>query len=193
MIDPAGDAKHTGRIIDDNFERGLTLQFSEQLKKQLEYSNNNIRVILTRFPGETLEYLQNANFANRLGADLYINILFYQEKEDKSCTTLYHYITEPTDIWQKKINNLSLYHYDKAHLPYILKTQQIGKNLSKIFCKKKNRTFFDYKGFFGLPFKPLAGIKSPAIAIEIGLIKKDDWKKFLNPIVSTIETILDSQ
>lgn len=36
MIDPAGDAKHAGRVIEDSFERGITLQCAEKLKKMLK-------------------------------------------------------------------------------------------------------------------------------------------------------------
>ncbi len=35
MIDPAGDAKHTGRLIGDTLERGISLQCAEQLKTAL--------------------------------------------------------------------------------------------------------------------------------------------------------------
>ena len=191
MIDPVGDAKHTGRIIDDTFERGLTLQCAEQIKKELENNQEKIRVVLTRFPGETLEPLQNANFANRLGCDIYISISFYQEKEEKSRVYFYHYISYKTDIWQKKISDLKLYSYDKAHLPYINSSLKFGQSFEKILNNKKNRALFSYKGFFGLPFKTLAGIKAPAIAIEMGLIKKDDWKMFVNPIIYAIESTLD--
>ena len=65
MLDPAGDAQTTGRIIDDNYERGVTLQLCEDIKKQLEAEQpKNTRIVLTRFPGETIDPLQNANFAN---------------------------------------------------------------------------------------------------------------------------------
>src|SRR5579859_5868722 len=67
MLDPAGDAQITGRIIDDSYERGITLQLCEDIKKQLEADHpKNTRIVLTRFPGETIDPLQNANFANRL-------------------------------------------------------------------------------------------------------------------------------
>ena len=72
--------KDAGRIVNDSFERGLTLQFAQELKKELELNFNNIRVVLTRIPGETLESLQNANFANRLNVDFYLSIHFYSEK-----------------------------------------------------------------------------------------------------------------
>ena len=34
MLDPSGDAKHTGRIINKTFERGISLQCAEVLKKK---------------------------------------------------------------------------------------------------------------------------------------------------------------
>src|SRR3972149_4092399 len=74
MIDPAGDAKRAGRMLEDNFERGITLSCANCLKHDLEKKYTNVRVILSRFPGETLESMQNANFANRLQVDFYISI-----------------------------------------------------------------------------------------------------------------------
>ena len=76
MLDPAGDAKHTGRQIDDNLERGISLQFTEKLKQTLEKQHPEIHVVLSRFPGETIYHLQNANFANRLEVDFYLSIHF---------------------------------------------------------------------------------------------------------------------
>ena len=187
MLDPAGDAKHTGRVIDDNFERGLTLQFTEQLKKILEERNENIRVVLTRFPGETLEPLQNANFANRLDANFYINISFYQEKEERSQLYVYHYLSKPTDTWQKNLDPTKFYSYDKVHLQNISTSIELGQKVANTLKKKKYRTAFMFKGFTGIPFKQLAGIKSPAIAIEIGLLNKDNWNQFLAPIAEAIE------
>src|SRR3990172_8684717 len=74
MLDPAGDAKNPGRKLDDSFERGITLQFSETLKQKLESLFPSIRVVLTRLPGETVQLLQNANFANRLDVNFYLSI-----------------------------------------------------------------------------------------------------------------------
>ena len=39
MIDPAGDAKNTGRQIDDTLERAVTLQFAQKLKSEIENKN----------------------------------------------------------------------------------------------------------------------------------------------------------
>ena len=71
MLDPAGDAQYPGRIIDDSFERGITLQCVEELQRAITRQFPHVRVVLTRFPGETCQPLQNAHFANRLDVDLY--------------------------------------------------------------------------------------------------------------------------
>src|SRR5579872_3367872 len=74
MLDPAGDARETGRIIEDSLERAVTIQFAQQLRDVLTSQLPNSTVIITRTPGEELQPLQQANFANRLPVDLYLNI-----------------------------------------------------------------------------------------------------------------------
>ena len=41
MINPAGDAKDAGRTLNDSFERGITLQFAQELKSAIESNYNN--------------------------------------------------------------------------------------------------------------------------------------------------------
>ena len=124
MIDPAGDAKHTGRLIVDTLERGISLQCAEQLKSKLTGLYKNIRVILTRVPGETIQPLQNASFANRLNVDLYVSLYFYHESQTPAHITLYHYVENPiTDFWHKS-HPLLFYPLDQAHLLSITKTQK---------------------------------------------------------------------
>src|SRR5579863_2631895 len=72
ILDPAGDAKRTGRQISDSFERGITLQCVEKIKTILERVPY-VKVIISRLPGDTVYELQNASLANRLQADLFIN------------------------------------------------------------------------------------------------------------------------
>lgn len=189
MIDPSGDAKHTGRIIENTFERGITLQCAEALKKELNQQMPNIRVVLTRVPGETLQPLQNASFANRLQVDFYISIYFYPEPEIPSHVSLFEYQANTTDNWHK-YNPLSFYHVSQAHLINIKKTIDIGKIFLKNFQNNFLKPFFIVQGLFCIPFKPLLGIKAPAIALEAGLVKKDDWKHLINPLVNSIKEIV---
>jgi N-acetylmuramoyl-L-alanine amidase len=186
MLNPAGDAKQTGRKIDDSFERGITLQCAEQLKTALEARSSNVRVVLTRFPGETLEPLQNANFANRLDVDVYISLHFYQETAIKPGVYLYTfaYGNEPTGA----VSDMALYSFDKAHL--------LNKTMStwwaQQMCKHlENSVSFECKSIAALPFKPLIGIKAPAFALEIGLKNKHDWKEYVDVLAEGIGIVAE--
>ena len=190
MLDPAGDAKNSGRMLNDNFERGITLQCTEQLKKILEAAIPDLRVILTRFPGESIEPLQNANFANRLEVDLYVSIHFYQEQETKP--HLYIYYVSYNDTFITKTYDLCLYPYDQAHRINGQKTRNLVTTLKNSLSEKKYARLYDLKGCFGLPFKPLIGIKAPSIAIEISLKKSADWHTCVQPIANGIANMIEA-
>lgn len=190
MIDPAGDAKHTGRLISDTLERGISLQCAEQLKTTLTQKFNNIRIILTRVPGETIQPLQNASFANRLGVDLYLSLYFYHEQEAPAHITLYHYLeNQIVDFWHQP-TNLSFYQVNQAHLLNLKITHAWGKLILETLQDKKNSKFFKPRGLFGIPFVPLIGIKAPAIAVEVGLKNKQDWQHIIDPLIIAIERIM---
>ncbi len=191
MIDPAGDAKHAGRIIEDSFERGVTLQVAEKLKQLIEQEQLNVRVILTRFPGEFLEPLQNAHFANRLEVDFYISIHCYQESDIKSQCHLFYFLSNSTDEWQQKTNNLHLQYYDKAHIQQVKTAKKCAEIIKTGLDEKQYNPLLEVKGILGIPFKPLIGISSPAVALELSLPKKDHYKHYLIPLKNSIINILN--
>ncbi len=190
MIEPAGDAQHAGRIIDDCFERGIALQCAESLKKQIEQTYPGVRIILSRFPGESLEQLQNANFANRLGVDLYISLHFYQESQAKHTITFYYFsYNNVTDFWHKRNDELAFVPYDKAHFDSIGQSKSYATLFFDTFSKKEFNSLFDVREPIGIPFKPLIGIALPAIAIEASLKKKEDWKLYCKPIIDVFDKV----
>ncbi len=189
MLDPAGDAQHTGRLIQDTLERGISLQCVEQLKIALTERFNNVRVVITRLPGETIQILQNASFANRLGTDLYLSFHFYQEQEQPCHIILYHYLENKTDVWHQP-KNLTLYPINQAHLASLKRTKKFGLIMLETFEDKQISKHFKTRGFFGIPFQPLLGIQAPAIAIEVGLAEKNDWKNLIQPIIKALERII---
>jgi N-acetylmuramoyl-L-alanine amidase len=191
MINPSGDAENTGRKIDDSFERGITLQCTERLKKLIEETYPTVRVVLTRFPGETLQPLQNANFANRLDVDFYLSIHFYEEQEIKPSLALYTFSCDNNLI--PKPVDLAFYAHDKAYVISHAITQEYSRFMYSILTQEKYHHQFNVKGPCALPFAPLIGIKSPAIALEIGLKTKESWNQFLAPILECIETIISKR
>lgn len=188
MLDPSGDAKHTGRIIQDTFERGVTLQCVELLKKEINKELPHIRVVITRIPGETIQPLQNASFSNRLQADFHLSVSFYPEPDIPSHVTIFQYLTNQTDYWHT-YNPLSFYHISQAHLINIEPTTIIGKKFLQTFENKTVNLFFITRGLFALPFKPLVGIKAPCLAIEAGLAHTNDFKQIIKPLITCIKEI----
>lgn len=199
MLDPTGDAKNSGRLIDDTFERGLTLPFTQQLKKRLEQEHKNVRFVLTRFPGETLEPLQNAIFSNTLGADFYITFLFFKQKSGPSTIFLYHLLHNPvTDFWnnnnwnKQKTKDPKLYPYNKAYLFNIHSSQSYGTMMHKELTSLAPIHHFNNKGLLGAPLSSLTGITCPSIALEIGLQEKNDWKRFIEPTAQALNPIINT-
>lgn len=188
MINPAGDAKDAGRMLHDSFERGVTLRFAQELKRNLENFYPNLRIVITRIPGETLEYLQNANFANRLNTDFYLSIHFYKESAVIPRIYIYHYLTDT--FYVKPNINLFFYNFDLAHLININKTIEYAQKFKNVFSNSIYKNEFEFKGFYAIPFKPLVGIKSPALAIEIGLKNTNDFSVYTKIIIEAINQII---
>lgn len=193
MLDPAGDAAHAGRSIDGCFERGLTLQFTEHLKTRIENTFPSVRVVLTRFPGETLQPLQNANFANRLQVDAYISIHFYHERAHKSELYLYTYTHGQEPVCNKNTPSLSFVTYDQAHLLARNMSSKFADNAYKVFSQSCYHSLFTVKEGLQVPFKPLVGIIAPALGIEVGIRQQNDWISYLDAFTDMIGTLAHNE
>ncbi len=188
MLDPAGDAQNAGRHIDDSFERGLTLQCVEHIKECLEAQFPEIHFVLTRFPGESVQPLQNANFANRLAVDLYVSIHLYHEVGTKPELFIYTY-THDKVITKNKESQFSFCPLDQAHRGTSAVTNSIAAAMHEHFLNHA-QTMFTARGVFNVPFKPLMGIKAPALALEVGLKQKDDWRLYVDAFADAIANII---
>lgn len=187
MIDPAGDAKNTGRQIDDSLERGITLQFTQKLKENIESKLKNVKVIVTRVSGEKVESLQNANFANRLDVDFYLSVHFYKESAVKSQAYIYTF-SYKDDFIEKK-PDLYFYQYDMAHLINRDVTKKCADNIKDVFLSGQYAKYSEFCGVFSLPFKPLIAVKAPAVGIEIGLNSRDDWNNYISMFVDIVDKL----
>jgi hypothetical protein len=184
ILDPAGDAKRTGRSIGDSFERGLTLQCAEKIKTLLLMRQPDLNMIISRLPGDNVYELQNASIANRIQADLFININFYLTQETKPTIYLYQFACD---------NDFALYQtgltfntYDQAYKINKSTTDIIINSFKTHLTQPKYESLFSVAGPYALPIKPLIGIISPSISIEIGLKNKDSWQQFVEPLVEAI-------
>ena len=189
MLDPAGDSQNTGRIIDNTFERGISLQCAESLKAALAKALPHIRIIISRTPGESVEKLQNAAFANRLQTDLYINLQFYQEKTNPAKIAFYYYSSQPTtDSWHTP-KKLGFYNLHEIYLLNHATTKKICLKMLHIW-QQEYRKYFLPIGAFGLPFQPFIGIQAPAISIEVGLVQKENWLMLIDPLVKILTQVI---
>jgi len=188
MLNPAGDAKNAGRMLDDSFERGITLQCCQELKKDLEAIIPGIRVVLTRFPGETLEPLQNANFSNRLDANIYLSIHFYKETEAKPHLYTYCYQIE---LFNGKLpNGLFFCPFDKAYQVNYAQTLNHAQKLMQLLTSTEKENYILHPPLT-IPFKPLVGIQAPALAIEIGIKTVNCYQPFKKACILFIHNMVN--
>jgi N-acetylmuramoyl-L-alanine amidase len=187
MINPDGDVKKVGRKLVEMYERGVTLQFAEQLQKALQ-AKYNCSVVLTRSTGEVVLPLQNASFSNRSSADFYLSLHVYRQEEPKPKLHLYHLVFNPmVDLAQNGINLLAFIPLYQAHFKNIKQTLSYAKNIKNVLNDDVYKNKLDFYGPFGIPFKPLVGILAPAVAIEVGICQDNYWKHLVDPIVEALK------
>jgi hypothetical protein len=176
MLEPAGDATCA------------TLPCAEQVKTLLENRyGSRVRVVLTRFPGEIIQPLQNARFANRLDVNVYISIHFFIEPQHRPQIYLYQF--SYGDTRHGGSSALSFYSYDKAYLINAARTTAWGRAIQRALEQAIPNPWYDVHAVSSLPFKSLIGIISPAIAFEIGLKSEDDWAQYAPLIADSLEPI----
>ena len=189
VIDPAGDVKRTGRPIGDSFERGLTLQSAEKIKELIEERTTHIKVVITRMPGDSVYDLQNASLANRIHADLFVNLNFYHTQETKPTIFLYQF-SYGNDFACCQ-HGITLHSYDQAYRINKDATDRMCKVFKKELSMQQYHSLCSVAGPYSLPIKPLIGIVAPSIALEIGLKGKELWHSYSEPLVSAIIAALD--
>jgi len=187
IIDPAGDAQHTGRHIGDAFERGLTLQCAEKIKEIIEQRDSSIKVIITRMPGDVVYELQNASLSNRVHADLFINLHFYYTQETKPTFFLYRF-SYGNDF--ACLQGLSFNSYDQAYRINKEKTDIISILLMKELSQSQYHSLYTINGSYALPLKALIGVIAPAFTLEMGLKSKEAWQSYAEPLAQAIITTL---
>jgi hypothetical protein len=191
VIDPAGDVKRTGRRIGDVFERGLTLQCAEKIKQYIEQYRDDITVVITRMPGDPVYDLQNATLANRLHADLFINLNVYYTQDTKP--TVYVYQFSYGNDFACCQQQLALYSYDQAYKINKHTTDRVMQLCIKELADKQYQALYSVAGPYALPIKPLIGVIAPALAFDCGLKSKESWHAYAEPLAHTIIAMLDKE
>jgi len=191
MIDPLGDARNPGRTIADTYERSLTMQCAEELKRTLESAIPRCRVILTRFPGEAVEPFQTITFANRLGVNLYVSIGFFHHTKGTPQIFWYTLLYDPaTDFIAKKGAELELLPYDQAYKLSLAKTKQYSLLATSACAEAAKTASIICHAPHAIPYKPLIGIMAPALGIEIGIQHIQEAKLMVPLITQALTAII---
>ncbi len=177
MLSPAGDANHPGRTLADSFERGLTRQLAEEIKRQLE-QQEHVRIIMSHNVGESASQEQKASFANSLDVDLYIALGAYNAQSAHIDTYFYQTLTN----YQPTSNRLAFYPFKEMSR----KQPRCSCIVPAILHKQ-----FVVSPLLGIPLQALEGISAPAYYIEIGLSAPQNLSAFVDALCRTIQELIN--
>lgn len=184
ILDPAGDAKKTGRKIGDVYERGLTLQYAEKIKEYLHSHYSDITVLMTRSPGDIIQDLQTASFANGRNADFFIHFTFYHSTETKP--TLFLYQFSYGNDFAPLPPELAMYPYDEAYRINKPQTDHRCGLFKEQLSQQSYKSLWNIAGIYSLPIKSLIGITIPCITCEMGVKNKDSLAMYIEPMADSI-------
>jgi len=190
MLDPAGDAHHPGRIINDNFERTIMLQYATALQQRLQ-ELLPCTVLITRTPGETVYPLQSANFANRLPIDLYVSLQCYHNPSEKHAIALYMLARPTVGTLFTVTPPLHMIPLDHAHVASYDRTRAYAAAMYTALHTTYAHQFHIHP-VACIPFVPLIGITAPAIGIELHAIANTTMHLYVEPIARAIASALTS-
>lgn len=192
MIGPAGSTRHPGRIIDGNYERGLTIQLAEQLKTALQEKHPSVAVLILR-SSTGQNSLEHATIANRLSVDLYLALMLYEQQEATPHISLFTYATHPNDRF-KKINGTTLHFlpYDQAHT---LQGHTSAQWAQRILDELQRTPLFIIPGdtVHTIPLQPLKGICAPHIGIELSVQSATDISNYIPSLSKALGALIEIQ
>ena len=190
VLDPAGDTQNSGRVIGNQFERGLTLQCAEYIKNQLHKEFPTIRITLTRFPGETAPVAyKNASFANKIGANLYISLHLYQQHDTRTLG-IYTFGRGDTPPSRTHKKQLSFTPVHKVHQKSSPVSQQYAQLLYEELVPLFEKGGLVYAPT-AVPLKALEGLDCPAFCIELSTTHKHDALRLMDSLCQALIPVIN--
>lgn len=192
ILDPAGHAKDSGRLLVEGYERGQTLKFAQALQEAL-VKKYAVRPVISREPGEEMTHrLQIPSFCNRLcgtttSSSFFLRLHLYREKSEKPRLFLYHLLFNPlVDLAPREPNPLALVPLYQAHFARVHMTRFFGRKMYEYLNQDKLKKHFDCYPLMGLPLRSLVGITSPAILLEVGICRENKWQSLIGAVVDSL-------
>src|SRR5690349_20946005 len=122
----------------------------------------SLEVVLTRNAGTSASQEQCAQIANRLKADLYIHLSFFQETDVKP--RLFLYTFSYNNDFPLKDTPFCFISYDQAHCLFLETSMQYARAIQQALA----HCAYNVQTPMAIPYTPLKGIACPAVGIEIG-------------------------
>ncbi|KKR96761.1 MAG: hypothetical protein UU47_C0008G0019 [candidate division TM6 bacterium GW2011_GWE2_41_16] len=187
VLDPSGDGATTGRVVDEVFERGLSLQFAQALKAEIEKMRSDVHVVLSRFPGEKVDPLQSVSFANRLQADLFVGIGFYEQQHPSVRMHTYFYLYNPQmDFLRKQPTGPDFIPSQDAYLVSLSLSACCARSLVDGLKTQPQAASSMIDKSKGVPLISLVGATMPSLYFEFGIHNKTDWNFVLQPVAKSL-------
>lgn len=185
VIHPYGDKNKTGRVIAREFERKLTRQLALHIQEILE-TTGYCKVFVTHGIGALEDHEENATLANRLTADLYLDLNCFESKKIAPEIQGYFAAYNPvTDFWKKKYESVSLPTIGHAYLKNNGVSLQRTMALFNILNQQAGQKIFMHPPC-GLPLRPLIGIETPSMIIECGIQKPEQISEIADLIAQAL-------
>ncbi len=187
ILDPAGDAKNTGRQLATCYERSITLQLCEVLKENILKQHPTCTVTITRTTGETRSQEQRAQMANQLNANLFVHISCFEDTSLKPHVMLYYMSS----------NNLlytpPAYTLIPAHKGPDIALPNTKKFIRSMYTNLSKQTFYTILNPYAIPDTRLASIMVPALTIEFGISRTMSWTSLIEPLSNTLILCIQEQ
>jgi len=186
ILAPAGDQNNHGTIIDDTYERTITLQWAYTLQTIFEEEAPNYKLIIGRKPGEVIAPLTYATNVNREQADLLIALNVHQQDALTPKLFLYHsYAEHSFKPAQQSI--IAFTPLNSIHALHSEKSKEYALFLKKIMTDKTAN--LDIATPWELPLAISEGVNAPVLVIDIGIHAKDDWKQVVEPLTKALKDL----
>ncbi len=177
ILDPAGDAKDTGRQLATCYERSITLQFCEELKKFLREQRPAYTVTITRTAGETRSQEQRAQIANQLHADFFVHISCFDDAAIKPHLMIYYMMPTATLPW-----STNPYQLIPAHKAHDLVWARVEKMVKSLHQSIINQKYYTVSKPLAIADARLASIMIPACTIEFGITSTIPWTPLIEQV-----------
>lgn len=196
IFDPAGDAKHPGRLIGSDrkvhdcevngrkvqtFERTATLYLARKIKDHIATLDKKTIVLFSRLPGEHKDPIEKMRFVQQCDPDLFVHVSLYHSPHIKPQIHFYYHAQNNLPAGPQKL----LTPIAHAHTAYTSRSQEL---VHKIYTSLQTGTerICDLHAPISIPCCALSGIPAPACIIEIGVKDTDDLYNCIAPLAESI-------